>query len=224
MPHRDYPALFAGLMVAWGGPAFLISPAANRLFGPPESLSAQLLGQLAMWALLALVFAIALLWEKQPLSSLGLRRFSWCAIGWGLALAAAMIYAIVPVLSWALRSSGIAGFEAGMAKVLALPIWIRLIAAITAGIVEDGLFLGYAFTRLEQLVGVWAGGVISVAASALLHLSNWGWGPVAAYLVTGAIATAFFAWRRDLLANMVAHVTVDTMGLVVVPVFLNPTP
>ena len=104
-----------------------------------------------------------------------------------------------------------------MAKVLVLPVWIRLIATITAGIVEDGLFLGYTFTRLEQLVGPWLGGVISIAASALLHLPHWGWGPVLAYLFTGAIGTAFFVWRRDLLANMTAHVVVDTMGIVIVP-------
>ena len=36
-----------------------------------------------------------------------------------------------------------------------------------------------------------------------------------AYLVTGAIAVGFFAWRRDLLANIIGHVTVDGMGLVV---------
>ena len=51
----------------------------------------------------------------------------------------------------------------------------------------------------------------------LLHFPHWGLGPVLAYLVAVGLGTAFFAWRRDLGANIVAHVTVDTMGLVIVP-------
>jgi hypothetical protein len=35
-----------------------------------------------------------------------------------------------------------------------------------------------------------------------------GTGPVLAYLVTGGLAVGF-AWRKDLLANVVAHVAVD---------------
>jgi len=58
---------------------------------------------------------------------------------------------------------------------------------------------------------------ISVAAGSLLHLPHWGVGPVLAYFVTGGLAVGFFAWRQDLLANIVAHVTVDGMGLVVMP-------
>jgi membrane protease YdiL (CAAX protease family) len=36
--------------------------------------------------------------------------------------------------------------------------------------------------------------------------------------VTGAIGTWFFVWRRDLLANIVAHALVDVTALVVVPI------
>ena len=35
-----------------------------------------------------------------------------------------------------------------MTKVLALPVWFRIVAVVTAGIVDDTLFLGYAFTRV----------------------------------------------------------------------------
>ena len=34
-------------------------------------------------------------------------------------------------------------------------------------------------------------------------------------LASGALATAFFVWRRDLLANVVAHVVTDFVGIVV---------
>jgi membrane protease YdiL (CAAX protease family) len=217
MQRPNRLAVFVGLMVAWAGPAVLISPAA-RMLGPPDRPSTEIVGTLLMWALLGAIVGIVVFWEKQPLKSLGLRPFSWRSIGWGLLLAAVTIYVVLPVLSWTLRVTALGGFETGMARVLALPLGLRLFAAVTAGFVEDGLFLGYAFTRLAQLTGsCWLGGFISVAAAALLHFPHWGVGPVLAYLVTGTIATAFFVWRRDLLANMIAHATVDTTGLVIVP-------
>jgi membrane protease YdiL (CAAX protease family) len=202
-------ATFVGLIIAWGGPAFLASPANH---------TTALVGLLAMWALLAIIIAIVLFWERQPLSSMGLRPLDWRSFAWGFALAAFTMWLLLPLLSWGLRSAGLAGFESGMANAMALPAWIRLIATVTAGIVEDGLFLGFAFTRLERLTGnAWLAGAISVLVSAGLHSPNWGIGPVLAFVVAETISTAFFVWRRDLPANMTAHVIVDTMGLVIIP-------
>ncbi len=132
-----------------------------------------------------------------------------------------MMYVLIPALTWALRAAGIAGFEGGMAKALEAPLGLRIVAVvavITAGVVEDTLFIGYAFTRLARLSGSrLLAGAVAVAVASVLHLPYWGWGPVLAYLVTGAVAVSFFAWRKDLLANVVAHVTVDGMGLVLMP-------
>lgn len=63
--------------------------------------------------------------------------------------------------------------------------------------------------------------MIPVARIALLHYPNWGPGPALAYLVAVGIAIAFFAWRRDLLANIVAHTIVDGMGLVIIPAVIT---
>lgn len=172
MRVKERTPILAGLAVAWGGPALLTTAAGDRL--------GEVWGLAAMWALLAIVMAIVTFWEKRPPASLGLRRFSWRSIAWGLLLAAVTIYAIVPLLTWALGKAGIPAFEAGMAKVLVLPRWLRAVA-----------------------VGVFA----------FLHLPHWGIGPALAYLVAVGIALAFFCWRRDLLANIVAHVTVDGLGL-----------
>lgn len=221
MKPVNHMATLVGLITAWGGVAVLISPA-GRLLGPTEHLVTRVLGQLVLWALLAIIVAIVIFWEKQPLASMGLRRFRWASVGWGLVLAAAMICVVMPLLTWALRGAGIPGFEAGIGKVLVLPLWFRIFAVFTAGIVEDALFLGYAFTRLTRLTGsYWIAGGVSVMVSSLLHLPHWGAGPVLAYLVAGAVTTTFFVWRRDLLANMTAHVTVDAMALVIIPAIFH---
>lgn len=211
-------ARLVGLVVAWGGPLLLLSPA-DRLLGPPERLTTKLLEQLVLWAFLALIAAIVVFWEKQPLASLSLRPLAWRSLGWGLLLAAAMIGVVMPLLVWALRAAGIPGFEAGMATIVALPVWFRIVAVVTAGVVEDSLFLGYAFNRLVLLTrSYWMAGVVTVLIVSFLHLPSWGIGPVLAYFVAVGIGVGFFVWRRDLLANIVAHVTVDAWALVIVPV------
>jgi membrane protease YdiL (CAAX protease family) len=216
--HRNIIPTLVGLTVAWGGTVLLLSPA-DRLLGPQDRLATKLLEQLVLWALLGMVVAIVTLWEREPLASIGLRPFRWSSVAWGVLFGAAMMYIVMPSLAWALRAAGIAGFESGMAKALAGPVWLRSFAVVTAGIVEDALFVGYAFTRLARLTGRrWLAGTIAVVVTSLLHFPHWGMGPVLAYFVAIGLGVGFFAWRRDLLANIVAHIIVDGMGLVVVPV------
>jgi membrane protease YdiL (CAAX protease family) len=53
----------------------------------------------------------------------------------------------------------------------------------------------------------------TVALFALVHLSLWGWGPIVAFVVSGAVLPLFFIWRQDLLANILAHAATDAVGL-----------
>jgi uncharacterized protein len=210
-------AALAGLTVAWGGPVILLSPA-DRLLGAPDRMTTKILEQLVLWGLLAVIAAIVIFWEKQPLASLSLRPIRWSSLAWGLLLAAAMICVVMPSLTWALRVAGIPGFDAGMARILILPLWFRVIAVVTAGIVEDTLFLGHTFNRLTLITGSYLlSGVLTVLVVSFLHFPNWGLGPVLAYFVAVGLGAGFFVWRRDLLANIVAHVTVDAMSIVIVP-------
>jgi len=151
-------------------------------------------------------------------ASLWLRPLEWQSFAWAAALVAASILALFPATEWLRRALGLQGYGAGMESVLALPAWFRLVAAVTAGVVEETLFRGYSVTRLSRLIGrVWLAAAISVVASALLHLPMWGPGPSLSFLVGGAATTAFFVWRRDLLAMMIAHTAIDAWGLVVTP-------
>jgi membrane protease YdiL (CAAX protease family) len=58
---------------------------------------------------------------------------------------------------------------------------------------------------------------VSGAAFAALHLPLWGWGPSLAFFVGGIATTAFFVWRRDLWAMILAHIAIDTWALVIAP-------
>jgi hypothetical protein len=55
---------------------------------------------------------------------------------------------------------------------------------------------------------------------AALHIPVWGAGPSLSFFLGGLATTAFFAWRKDWLAVIVAHV-IDMWGLLVTPTTLR---
>jgi membrane protease YdiL (CAAX protease family) len=217
VPDHSRAAAVTGLLVAWGGTALLVSPAA-RILGNPSSTISALLGQLVFWLLGASVLAIVVFWERQPLSSLWLKPVRWPSIAWGLLLALVLIGVIGPLSDWLRRLAGLPGFAQGMEALAPLPAWLRIAAAVTAGSVEEVLFHGYAITRLARLLGsIWVAGVIATAVFAVLHYPLWGAGPVLGFFTGGLFTTAFLIWRRDLVTMMVAHVIVDVRGIGIGP-------
>jgi membrane protease YdiL (CAAX protease family) len=209
-------AVLAGLAWTYGGILLLLSPA-GRALGPPDRLATQVRGQLALWALLAGLVAIVWLGERESLASLGLAPGGW-SLPCGAALAAAQIHLVLPLRLWLLRVSRLPGFEAGIDKLVALPLWYRVWAVLGAGVVEEILFTGYGVTRLGALFGnEWLGAALAVLLFALVHWPNWGAGPVLTFVVSGVVSAAFFVLTRDLVALIVAHVIVDGMGFIVTP-------
>jgi hypothetical protein len=110
-------AAMTGLTVAWGGTALLLSPAA-RVLGDENRLLRAIISLAVLWSLTVAVLAIVLLWERQPLASLWLRRFRWTSIGWGLLLVVAHYAVFMPVGESIRRAAGLPGFAAGMAVAL----------------------------------------------------------------------------------------------------------
>ncbi|MGE5530297.1 MAG: lysostaphin resistance A-like protein [Patescibacteria group bacterium] len=219
MSGRKRLASSIGLLIAWGGTALLLSPAA-RLPGDPSSIATLCLGQLALWLLFAGVAAIVFLWEKEPPASLWLRPLRWRSFALGGLLFLAHVLLLYPATEWLRNALGLPGYAAGMESVLALPVWFRIIAVLTAGIVEETLFRAYAVTRLARLTGsMWLAVVLSSSVFAALHLPAWGIGPSFSFFAGGLAMTGFFIWRRDLLAMIVAHAAIDAWGLIVSPLF-----
>jgi membrane protease YdiL (CAAX protease family) len=199
-----------GLVLALGGPALLAS-VPHR---PHENaLGARLADQFRLLALTAGVIAMVL-WERRPLDSIGWQGVSGVSLAWGAALAFIFIRVLVPLEMLALKRLQLGDFSAGLARLVHLPPGVLIFAALVAGVAEETLFRGYAFTRLSELTGSEIlAGLVTVAIFALVHLRLWGWGAVATFAVNGAVLTAFFAWRHDLLANITAHALTDAVGL-----------
>jgi uncharacterized protein len=215
--RRKAAASIIGLALVWGGTMLLISPAATLL---KNSILGACLGQGALWMLFSTTLMIVLFWEKQPIDSLWLKPLWWQSACWAAVLFFLNIFVLFPITDWFRTAFRLPGYAAGMEITLAFPVWLRIVAVITAGIVEETLFRSYTITRLGWLSGsTFLGAAVSVTAFAALHIPVWGVGPSMAFLLSGAVMTAFFLWKRDLLIMIIAHIAIDAWALIVTPHF-----
>jgi membrane protease YdiL (CAAX protease family) len=207
-----------GLVIAIGGPALLVSPL-HRFLGDAQALPTRLLDQLILWGLFGAIMALVVFWERRPLTSIGWHGLRWSSFAWGLVLCALYMWVLTPVGVWLIQQLDLGGFNQGFNQLVGVPRWFLVFAAITAGVVEETLFRGYALERIGELTGSYSvAGITTLTIFALVHLPFWGWGTVVALLISGAVGTAFYVWRHDLLALVVAHALTDTVGLL----FLTP--
>jgi membrane protease YdiL (CAAX protease family) len=206
-----------GLTIALFGP-MLLAIAGERFISPQSPFVLHMLTMGVYLAIVTSVLFIVFHYEHQSLLSIGIRPFRWQTIVWGLVLAAFFMYVFAPVAYWALTRFNLGGFESGLAKTAALPVWYLAISVVFGGISEELLYRGYAIERLAMLTGSYGlAGAISVGIFGLAHIPLWGWGPALTTVVSGTIATAFYIWQRDLVAIIIAHVITDFAGIVVMP-------
>jgi membrane protease YdiL (CAAX protease family) len=201
---RCSPLTAVGVLVAMGGPPLLATLGRHRSPGIAAATYA---------ALVIAVVAIAH-HEGLPAARLGLRRPDRATLPTAAALAIVYIYAITPLMTWALARLGGAGFEPGLRELRALPAaWLT--ALIVVGVaVEELFYRGYAFERLVACTrSTLAGGLISSVAFGLAHAPLWGLEVGVVLILPAVTATAVYAWRRDLLALVLAHVVTDLLGV-----------
>ena len=176
-----------GLIAAIAGPPLLV------LLGRGASFTTKVLLEVAYWAIAAFV-----LWMV-PLKSIGLRRPTWMT--W---LSAAVLW----IFCWFVLPRGTTPeMQSALHELAALPLWFRVVAGATGGIIEEILYRGYTIERLIWLTHrQWLAATVSVVAFTLAHIPAWGAGySLAADLPFGIVMTLFYLWRRDLVANIVAH-------------------
>lgn len=212
-----WTATVVGLVLALFGP-MLLAIADEQFISPQSSLVLHTLALGVYLAIVASVLFITLHYEQQSLLSIGVRPFRWQTVAWGLTIATFFMYVFAPAASWALARFDLQGFEHGLAKSAALPVWYLSIAVVFGGMAEELLYRGYAIERIAALTGsYWIAGTVSVLTFGLAHVPIWGWGPALTTVASGAVATAFYIWQRDVVALMIAHVITDLSGIVIVP-------
>jgi membrane protease YdiL (CAAX protease family) len=205
------------LLIALGGPSLFVF-ASDLAFGRSPRLAVQVVLQLLYCTLPLLIGWIVIRHERLPLRSIGLRRPHWSTVLWGLLLWGAI--ALLPLISAPLLDVlGTAGVAEGIQRLVVLPMWFRVVVGLTGGIVEEVLYRGYAVERLAALTGrPWLAAAASVLVFTLAHVPAWGLGfALGADLPFAIVMTVFYLWRRDLLANILAHSSGLVVSLLTLP-------
>jgi uncharacterized protein len=204
-----------GLCFALGGPA-LLARFGSQFCSNPESLVSKILQQIALAMLFVIILGIVVFWEQQPLSSIGLHSLRWQSILWGLIFAGFLVFIYSPLLMWSMTKLGFAGFGKGLSKLTLLPVWYLILAVVIGGVVEEGLYRGYAIERLSLLTGsYWLGCVLSLIAFGLAHVPLWGWVPAFTTVISGGLLALFYLGTGDLLTAIVAHIATDCAGIII---------
>jgi uncharacterized protein len=196
-------ATWAGLFIALFSP--IIIRQAIHAFYSPFTLAAPIWGESLMWLSMAVLLFLLMRVEKLPLRAIGLGTSSikWSLI-WGAILAVVLTLVAVGLVVVTHYTGGQAG-EA-MSK---RPLWLVFLIVVRAGVMEEIFYRGYAIERL-QAIGLnrsWAATVPLL----IFAVSHWtgGWANIVIALALGAILTASYLWRRDLVANMIGHFLID---------------
>lgn len=195
-----------GLFVAlFGAPIFVM--VSGWLFGESPPLATQIALQLLYCGMGAFLVWFVLRVERRPLTSIGLRKPTSLTVVTGLGLLIVASYVVAPLTRPLQDAFGTEGVQAGINELAAFPLWFRIPVGLTAGVIEELCYRGYAIERLASITGrAWLGGLISAVVFGLVHIPEWGLGfALAADLPFGLLMTAFYLWRRDLVANMIAH-------------------
>ena len=196
----------------------LIAFYGTRISARPAALSVNLLCQAMLLGLVALVLALLILGDRCSLRSIGFQTPDLGTLLWAASMAAFFIFALGPVLMRLPRWVGLSGFEATLSDLSRLPVWYLIIAVLIGGAAEEILYRGAALALLTSLFGdAYLAAITVVLAFGLAHLPLWGPGPALTTVISGAALTVFFLWHGDLVANIIAHVATDFVGIVLGP-------
>ena len=200
---------WTGLLIALFG--MLIARQAVSHFYPTITFVSAVWKEALIWlCVIALLFVVRR-GEHLPLRSIGIGTAPWTkSLLWGLALA--VICAAIGVGLAVMTHYGGGKNAEAFGR---LPLWLISLICIRAGVAEELFYRGYAIERLRALglSRFWAAAIPLV----IFSVGHWtgGWPNIVIALALGIVLSAFYLWRRDLLANMVGHFLVDFVANVI---------
>lgn len=204
----------AGIAIALFGIPLIVS--GYYLLAPGRTAGAIVVRELLILALAGSLLWIVLAKERLPLSSIGIRGDG---IGWSLVWSIGLTTVILAVLVALLAAYSALGIRYGEGEgaTISASIWVTLLTVTRAGVAEEIFYRGFAIERLEALTGSkWVAAIIPLLLFAGFHFRQ-GIPGILLALVLGAIFTAFYLWKRNLVAAIVAHFLVDFVPNIILP-------
>ena len=205
--------LTIGLIAALLG-APLMSLAFRQLGFPPMAVASRL----ALWLLGILVMAIAAHGAGNFKADLGLRVPDGESI-LGAGVATAVVLGLWPFFQRLQKSLGGVSIDRSDAFriITRLSVGARLFIVLTAAVVEETLYRGYAIGIGEHLLGgPWPAVALSLAAFVLGHF-RWGMSHLLSVFWAGSVLSVLFVGTHDLAACVLAHALIDSVGVFLAP-------
>jgi uncharacterized protein len=204
---------WVGLFIALFG--MLLVRQAINFHWPSPTFDSALAKELGNWLCAAVLILIIAKGERLPFTSIGIGTAPLGkSLLWGLALAFVSLVAggLVAHLTQYGHRENATVFDK-------LPTWLVTLIVIRAGVVEELFYRGYAIERLTSLgLNRYVAAAVPLLIFAVGHWTG-GAANILIALVIGAILSAFYLWRRDLVANMFAHFLVDFIANVLPRLF-----
>ena len=206
-------ATWAGLAISLF--AMVVIRQAFVFFVPEITFASALLKEALIWLSAVTLLMIIRRGERLPMRSIGLGTARWWkSILWGfvITIVSATAVGILAYLTGYGHGRGSAAFEK-------LPLWLITLIVFRAGVVEELFYRGYAIERLQMIgLGRFWSVIIPLVIFSLGHWSG-GAANILIALAAGVILTGFYLWRRDLVANMIGHGSVDFVANVLPRLF-----
>ena len=176
------------------------------------------LGLVIEWSIfIALIIVIRA--ENRPFSSIGVKPFQLSDLSLGIFFGLMVLVSFAIVLNLLPRLGlSIAKGQAQAIALTKLPFLLRLAIVITAGVVEETFYRGYAIERLGQIFGnIRVGALLTLIAFTAVHAISWGLAQLIPISVAAAALTLIYLWRRNLILNIIAHIVTDGIAFLLLP-------
>lgn len=180
-----------------------------------------LLREVGLWLLL--LFSI-ILWiyfvEKRTIASIGWKKVTskTVFVGIGLGLVAFILFGISNVV---IQAMGLQLNQEVGELFASQPIFVLMIIALRAAVVEEVLYRGYAFERINELTkSKWIAALVPVIIFMLAHLS-WGIGHLLFIFFAGGLFMLVYISKRNLGLVIIAHLVTDIIAMLILPLMLE---
>lgn len=212
-PAVNWATSILGIIVA------VILPVLGSFFFLSEEKSTPLIliGEIGFWLTCVIIGYLVLKREKKNWSFFGLSKFKGSSILMGLLVV--IIGFVVSAVSYNIQIAlGLSSNSEAATLIFSMPIWLKFLIVLRAGITEEFIYRGYLMGKLEEmsLHKFWVL-MLPVILFTVVHLPGWGLGHLIIVLPLSLTFGLVFLWKRNLYINIIAHFLIDFIAVILVP-------
>ena len=211
MKTTDNTYKYAGLFVAMVLPVLM---GFFKLTFSNNAITDTLIKESIVWSLFFMLIIIARYGEKEPLAFSTNNMSLPATLGLSLIIVLSffvfsMFFGIIYMLIFKSHPPQ----EAMLDRFKKYPMWLKLILALRAGIVEETFFRAYAMSRIKQLTNNnFLAFIIPLMFFAAGHYVYGTITHIVGAFFIGGILAAYYLQRKNLIANIIAHSIFDLLA------------